>query len=112
MQEAYADLLSRDTPRGPDSVADSLPSNGLKALARDGKSHPRIATLGGDHSIVLPILRALFDVYGPITVLHWDSHLDSWAPAAYGKASQSSQAGYNHGTMVSLSPKKKRVSLH
>jgi agmatinase len=99
MQEAYADLLARDTPRGADSVA-SLPGNGRAPLALDGKAHPRIATLGGDHSIVLPILRALHAVYGPITVLHWDSHLDSWAPAAYGKASQSAQSGYNHGTMV------------
>ena len=100
MQEAYADLLARDTPSGADSIA-AMASNGRAPLARDGRMHPRIATMGGDHSIVLPILRALHDVYGPVTVLHWDSHLDSWAPTAYGKASQSSQGGYNHGTMVS-----------
>lgn len=99
MQEAYADLLARDTPSGAGSIA-AMASNGRVPLARDGRMHPRIATMGGDHSIVLPILRALHDVYGPVTVLHWDSHLDSWAPTAYGKASQSSQGGYNHGTMV------------
>lgn len=39
--------------------------------------HPRIVSLGGDHSIVLPILRSLKQVYGPISVIHLDSHLDT-----------------------------------
>ncbi|KAJ5646226.1 hypothetical protein N7490_002598 [Penicillium lividum] len=33
----------------------------------DGWTHPRIISLGGDHSIVLPILRSLKSVYGPIS---------------------------------------------
>lgn len=102
MEEAYSDLLSRSTPQGLQTVS-SLQSNGRKPLALDGKLHPRIATMGGDHSIVLPILRSLHRVYGPVTILHWDSHLDSWAPAAYGKATTSTQAGFSHGTMVSVS---------
>ncbi|KAI8310460.1 putative agmatinase 2 [Colletotrichum sp. SAR11_59] len=42
--------------------------------------HPRIISLGGDHSIVLPILRSLKTVYGPVSVIHLDSHLDTWDP--------------------------------
>jgi agmatinase len=34
-------------------------------------------TLGGDHSVALPALRALNEIYGPISVLHFDSHLDT-----------------------------------
>lgn len=34
---------------------------------------PRIVTLGGDHSLALPALRALNEIYGkPIQVLHFD----------------------------------------
>ena len=33
--------------------------------------------LGGDHSIVLPILRAMQSVYGPVAVVHIDAHADS-----------------------------------
>ena len=33
-------------------------------------------TLGGDHTIVLPILRALAKVHGPIGVVHVDAHAD------------------------------------
>ncbi|PYH95519.1 hypothetical protein BO71DRAFT_397966 [Aspergillus ellipticus CBS 707.79] len=40
--------------------------------------HPRIVSLGGDHSIVLPILRSLKSAYGPVAVIHLDSHLDTW----------------------------------
>jgi agmatinase len=34
--------------------------------------------IGGDHSIALPELRALGKVHGPLAVLHFDSHTDTW----------------------------------
>ena len=56
-------------------------------LRRDGS---RILTLGGDHTIALPILRALAKDSGPIAVLHFDAHLDTW-DTYFG-------AAYTHGT--------------
>jgi agmatinase len=38
----------------------------------------RIMVLGGDHTIALPVLRALHAKHGPISVLHFDAHLDTW----------------------------------
>ncbi len=35
-------------------------------------------TLGGDHSITLPILRAYAKVFGPLAVIHIDAHSDLW----------------------------------
>ena len=35
-----------------------------------------IITLGGDHSISYPILRAIHKVYGPVDILHIDAHGD------------------------------------
>lgn len=35
-------------------------------------------TLGGDHSITFPILRELAQRYGKVSVLHLDSHMDTW----------------------------------
>ena len=58
---------------------------------------PRIITLGGDHTIVLPILRSVKAAYGPVTVIHFDSHLDSWKPEVFGGA-PSETAAVNHGT--------------
>ena len=34
-------------------------------------------TLGGDHTIVLPILRAIKRVHGPVGVVHVDAHADA-----------------------------------
>jgi len=34
--------------------------------------------LGGDHSITLPELRALGKVHGPLAILQFDSHTDTW----------------------------------
>ena len=49
----------------------------------------RAVALGGDHTIALPILRILHRRYGPIAVVHFDAHLDTWdtyfgAPVTHG----------------------------
>ncbi|KAH8879208.1 arginase family protein [Thozetella sp. PMI_491] len=60
--------------------------------------HPRILSLGGDHSIVLPILRSLKTVYGPVSVIHLDSHLDTWDPYEGYTGIASNQSAITHGT--------------
>lgn len=46
-----------------------------KGPAKKGKTLPRVITLGGDHTITLPLLRSINRAYGPISVIHFDSHL-------------------------------------
>ncbi|KAH8102945.1 agmatinase [Cristinia sonorae] len=58
----------------------SLRSSAGVSLAKDGKFHPRVLTLGGDHTITLPLLRGVAGVYGPVSVIHFDSHIDTWKP--------------------------------
>ncbi|KAG2042772.1 agmatinase [Suillus americanus] len=76
---------------------DALTGKPLVPISVDGKNHPRIITLGGDHTIVLPLLRSIHSAYGPISVIHFDSHLDTWKPSVFGGA-PSDQAAINHGT--------------
>ena len=45
-----------------------------------------VAAFGGDHSITLPLLRAHASRYGPVALIHFDSHCDTEA------------GGYQHGT--------------
>jgi agmatinase len=40
---------------------------------------PGTITLGGDHFITLPILRAYAAKFGPLAVIHFDAHSDLWA---------------------------------
>ncbi|KXS13555.1 Arginase/deacetylase [Gonapodya prolifera JEL478] len=82
------------------------------------KGHPRVVTLGGDHTIVLPILRALHKIHGKsFHVIHFDSHMDTWEPSSLGgsesgddaksgqtesnpypRVTSSAMLGLNHGT--------------
>lgn len=38
-----------------------------------------MVTLGGDHSISLPLLRAHVAVHGPLALVQFDAHTDTWA---------------------------------
>ena len=49
-------------------------------------------TLGGDHFITLPILRAYADKFGPLSVIHFDAHSDLWQDDDYDRI--------DHGTMM------------
>lgn len=71
--------------------------DGSRALGSKSKVYPRILSLGGDHSITLPILRSVVEAHGPVSVIHFDSHLDTWKPNVFGGA-KSKTAAVNHGT--------------
>ena len=38
-----------------------------------------LVTLGGDHFITLPLLRAHAATHGPLALVHFDAHQDTWA---------------------------------
>ncbi|KAL9595463.1 MAG: hypothetical protein Q9219_006423 [cf. Caloplaca sp. 3 TL-2023] len=70
------------------------------ALSKGHDPKPKLLTLGGDHSIALPALRALNKIHGgPVAVLHFDAHLDTWNPSAYPSEWESAQSDFNHGSM-------------
>jgi agmatinase len=50
-----------------------------------------LISLGGDHSIALPLLRAHAKKHGPLAVIHVDAHLDTWESEFEGRP-------YSHGT--------------
>lgn len=49
-----------------------------------------IVSLGGDHTIAVPLLRAVNHHLGPVALVHFDAHLDTWE-TYFG-------APYTHGT--------------
>ncbi|OTA98916.1 hypothetical protein M426DRAFT_68816 [Hypoxylon sp. CI-4A] len=63
---------------------------------------PKLITLGGDHSLSLPALRATHELHGPVRVLHFDAHLDTWHPAKYPSYWWSEQSRFTHGSMFWL----------
>ncbi|KAK0642554.1 Guanidinobutyrase [Lasiodiplodia hormozganensis] len=64
-------------------------------------STPRILVLGGDHTTTLSALRSTIAHWGAVSVIHFDSHLDSWDPEVVG-GGISHYAGVNHGTFLHI----------
>lgn len=78
-----------DVNANPFNIEDALNSIERRAteLAQAGT---KIVTIGGDHTIALPLLRAASRVHGPLALLHFDAHLDTW-DTYFGQP-------YTHGT--------------
>ncbi|KAF5368499.1 hypothetical protein D9758_002149 [Tetrapyrgos nigripes] len=123
IEVAYSTLLKRELAN-PEKANPKLSS----------VDYPRIVSLGGDHTIVLPILRALYQVYGPISglslacyslmvdannfyplphlpilqkVIHLDAHLDTWG----GYPGQiTEQSRVTHGTFFYLAQEEGLIS--
>ncbi len=60
---------------------------GVRELSSEGRS---VVLLGGDHTVALPALRALRAQHGPLAMVHFDAHLDTWDTYF--------DAPYTHGT--------------
>jgi agmatinase len=50
-----------------------------------------LVALGGDHSVTLPLLRALARRAGPLGLIHFDAHVDTW-PENFGQV-------FGHGSV-------------
>ena len=53
----------------------------------DGAGH--LLAIGGDHTIAFPLLRVVRQRFGPVALVHFDAHLDTWqtyfgAPVTHG----------------------------
>jgi agmatinase len=79
-----------DVPVVPGFIEESYEkiTEGLEEIHRGGVTP---IVLGGDHSIALPELRAAAALHGPLALVQFDSHADTW-DAYFGKK-------YNHGTV-------------
>lgn len=78
-----------DVPANPFDIGEALRQieEGASGLL-DGSDH--LLSLGGDHTIALPLLRSVNRKAGPVALLHFDAHLDTW-DTYFG-------AAYTHGT--------------
>jgi agmatinase len=78
-----------DVTANPFVIAEAIDAieRAARGYAADGI---RLVTIGGDHTIALPLLRAVAAQHGPVALLHFDAHLDTW-DTYFG-------APYTHGT--------------
>jgi guanidinobutyrase / D-arginase len=78
-----------DIPANPFDIAEAIASieHGARALLEQAD---HLVAIGGDHTIALPLLRATAARHGPVALIHFDAHLDTW-DTYFG-------APYTHGT--------------
>lgn len=63
----------------------------LAAIENEARVMKHLVALGGDHSITLALLRALARRAGPLALVHFDAHVDTW-PDTFGQK-------YGHGSV-------------
>jgi agmatinase len=78
------DLLC--TPFDIDHALNEI-TEGATTLLNDCR---HVVAIGGDHTVALAMLRAVHAHVGPVAVVHFDAHLDTW--------SSYRDNAYNHGT--------------
>lgn len=79
-----------DVPCNPFDIQSAINAIDRRATELLHSNTTRLMTLGGDHTIALPLLRALSRKHGPMALIHFDAHLDTW-DTLYGEK-------YAHGT--------------
>ncbi len=62
------------TPFGPEVAVAQIEAAAETLLAGGG----RLVAIGGDHTVALPLLRATSARHGPLALVHFDAHLDTW----------------------------------
>lgn len=76
----------------PAEIPDAITDHIARILA--GGASP--LTIGGDHFITYPVLRALAARHGPLSLVHFDAHSDTWPDDG---------EPLNHGTMFTRAVK-------
>lgn len=78
-------------PGYPHRIADTLTAAAAAVL----DTGAFLIALGGDHFVSYPLLKAHAKLYGPLALIQFDAHTDTWRPAS----GLAEPAELNHGTM-------------
>src|SRR6266702_342619 len=73
------------TPFVIDTAMEQIQAHAAELLTGGRK----VIAIGGDHTIALPMLRSVVREHGPVALVHFDAHLDTWdtyfdAPVTHG----------------------------
>ena len=70
----------------PEGIPGAIEAHAEAIIARDVS----LLSLGGDHFVTLPLLRAHAKRFGPLSLIHFDAHSDTW---------EDEDGRVDHGTM-------------
>ena len=81
----------------PETIPDAIYNHAKNILA----AKVFMLTLGGDHYISYPLIKAHAEVHGPLSLIHFDAHSDTW---------EEDEKRLDHGTMFYHAAKEGLVS--
>ncbi|MEM8499235.1 MAG: agmatinase [Pseudomonadota bacterium] len=90
----YGDL---EFPPGESESMLSTVTETALGILQQGK---KLLSFGGDHFVTLPLLRAVSKVHGPVAMIHFDAHTDTYEDSDR----------YDHGCMFYHAPKEGLIS--
>jgi agmatinase len=73
-------------PGEPETIPAAIEEHARRIIA----ANVTMLTLGGDHFITYPLLKAHAETYGPLSLVHFDAHSDTW---------EEEKKRLDHGTM-------------
>lgn len=83
----------------PETVAKDIEAQAADIIS----SGAALLTLGGDHYCTLPLLRAHAKKHGPLALVQFDAHQDTWHPEGEDRI--------DHGSFVSVAVKEKLIDV-
>lgn len=75
-------------------VPDAITSQATEIL--NAESSPYLLSIGGDHFVTYPLLKAHAEKHGPLALVQFDAHQDTW---------DDEQGAVDHGTMITRAVK-------
>jgi agmatinase len=84
-------------PHHPETVPAAIEAHARTILGAGA----RMLTLGGDHFVSYPLIRAHADVFGPVALIQFDAHSDTW---------DDDGRRLDHGTMFRRAAEERRVA--
>ena len=73
-------------PHNPETIISDIYKQSISIIS----SGASLLSIGGDHFVTYPLLKAHAEIYGPISLLQFDAHCDTWK--SFGEL--------DHGTMI------------
>ena len=72
-------------PHNPETIISDIYKQAISIIG----SGASLLSIGGDHFVTYPLLKAHAEIYGPVSLLQFDAHCDTWK--SFGE--------FDHGTM-------------
>lgn len=82
------------------NVPDIIESNAASLIGAD--SSPYLLSIGGDHFVTYPLLKAHVEKHGPLALVQFDAHQDTW---------DDKEGAVDHGTMITRAVKEGLIDV-